>query len=142
MQELTLPALMDNRTDPAKLGWPATFPLEIAMAEQPPKDICADYGYDKEAWDELRVNPRFRKEVADCRETLKEEGMSFKVKARLQSEELLKTSWHMIQSTETPASVRADLLKFTVRVAGLEPKNSVDPGAGGPAMQINIQLNA
>jgi hypothetical protein len=69
-------------------------------------------------------------------EAMQREGMSFRVKARLQSEALLETSWKMIHNQNTPSAVRADLIKHTHRVAGLEPKeqpNQVTP--------LNIQIN-
>ena len=54
--------------------------------------------------------------------TLKEDGASFKLKARAQSEELLKTSWALIHKPldQVSASVKAQLIMFTVRCAGLD----------------------
>lgn len=129
--------------DPAKLIWPATLPVEVALRTASIKTICEAYGIEREEWDQIRQQPAFIQEVADWMDKLKQDGMSFKVKAALQSEELLKTSWRMIHDTSgrIPPSVRADLLKFTVRVAGLDA--SKDQGAGNTqanAFQININL--
>jgi hypothetical protein len=65
--------------------------------------------------------------------------MSFKIKARIQAEELLKKSWSIIHSEHTPVAVKADLIKATVRWADYEPKNG-GPGGLGNAFQININL--
>jgi hypothetical protein len=70
-------------------------------------------------------------------ETLSRDGMSFRVKARIQSEALLETSWQLIHSNSTPAQVKADLIKHTHKVAGLEPKEQA--GVVSP-LQININL--
>jgi hypothetical protein len=63
------------------------------------------------------------------------------MKARLQAEEMLKTSWRMVQDKETPANVRADLIKATVRWAGLEPKPS-EGGGGEAPFQIVFQMGS
>ena len=133
------PRLRDNLEDPALLGFPATLPIELAMGEYPRNDILAAYGIDATAWDLLRFSPAFRKAVKEATEMLKKDGMSFRVKARMQSEALLETSWNIIHSPHTPSAVKADLIKHTHRVAGLEPKDS-PLGAGGTALQININL--
>lgn len=127
--------------NPAELSWPATLPVELALAEMPVPEICAEYDITREEYEALRLNPRFRTEVAECRDMLKREGMSFKIKAQLQSGELLKTSWQMIHDSTNPATVRADLIKWTARVGGLEPKTGGELGPGIAPLQINIQLN-
>ena len=129
--------------DPAELGWPPTLPIEVALRVAPNSKICEAYGISRTEWEDIRRQPGFVNAVAAARKELEKEGMSFKMKARLQSEELLKTSWRLIHdaSGDVPPSVKADLLKFTVRAAGLD--GSKDPAvAGGPqnALQINIHL--
>lgn len=139
----TLTTFTPDTADPATLGYPPTLPLEIALKTASNKELCEEYGITKEEWDDLRVNERFRQDVANYIELLKEEGMSFKLKARLQSEELLKTSWRMIHSVngEVPASVKADLIKFTIRAAGLDGSAQKEGANGGGAnLQINIVL--
>lgn len=134
------PAVPDN---PALLGYPPTLPIEVAMRTAPIRQICEAYGIDREEWEQLRVHPMFVADVRAAMETLKEEGMSFTFKARMQAEELLKTSWQMIQSTNTPPTVRADLIKFTIRAAGLDKsaERAADKDAGRFAPQLNIQIN-
>ena len=114
--------LMDLTNDPASLGWPPALPLELALAQQPVREICSAYGIDKYEYGRLKADPAFRRAVAEATETLKEDGASFKLKARAQSEELLKTSWALIHKPldEVSASVKAQLIMFTVRCAGLD----------------------
>jgi hypothetical protein len=69
---------------------------------------------------------------------LQKEGMAFRVKARMQSEALLPTSWKLIHSQYTPAAIKARMIEATWRVAGFEPKES-DRAPVVP-LQINIQL--
>ena len=127
-----------NPDNPADLGYPHTLPIEVAMKTASIQDICSAYGLTREDWDKLRNDPVFVADVASAVEMLKKEGMSFKMKARLQAEELLKTSWKLIHAPmdEVPPSVKADLIKFTVRAAGLE----ADPKSAN-ANQNNLQIN-
>lgn len=132
--------------DPATIGFPPTLPVELALHEQPIKEICESYGITKSEWDELRHSPVLIRAVQEYVDMLRIEGMSFRLKARLQSEELLKTSWNLIHSDskDTPAAVKADLIKFTVRAAGLDASGTKGdgslPGAGVTALQINLHL--
>lgn len=130
-----------NPENPAELGYPATLPIEVALRTAPIQRICEAYGLSKEDWDTLRHHPQFVKDVAAAHEELKKDGMSFKMKARLQSEELLKTSWKLIHASndDVPPSVKADLIKFTIRAAGLEAdKNAGQQNTNN--LQININL--
>ena len=96
--------------------------------------ICAD--------DMLRYNkdPIFLKKVEGYRTSIREEGMTFRLKARAQAEELLTTSWTMIHNPEVNAAVKADLIKHTIKWSGLEPKNDniVDGNNGGVRITINL----
>lgn len=123
--------------DPSLIGFPPTLPLELALGEQPRKDLLLEYGYGPEEWEQLRTNPAFQKAVKDAVEMLQREGMAFRVKAKMQSEALLETSWKIIHAKDTPATVKADLIKSTWKVAGLEPKETL---AAITPLQININL--
>lgn len=125
---------LDN---PAILGFPPTLPIELALCDQPRNEVLKAYGIDREAWDRLRVNPVFILALKQAVEQMQREGMSFRVKARLQSEALLETSWKMIHNQHTPSSVKADLIKHTMKVAGLEPK---EQATNVTPLQININL--
>jgi hypothetical protein len=131
-----------NPDDPALLGYPATLPIEVALQTAPIKTICEAYGLSREQWNQLRVHPQFVADVRASHEELKKEGMSFRMKARLQAEELLKKSWTMIHEPfdRVPANVKADLIKFTVRAAGLEVDAKTGGAGSGNNLQININL--
>ena len=128
------------RDDPALLGWPATLPIEIALRTAPLKEICAAYELSREDLEALKANPRFIEDVAAAVELVKKEGMSFKLKARLQSDALLETSWNVIHDPLVPAAVRADLIKYTWRVAGLDASKEQANAANQNNLQININL--
>ena len=82
----------------------------------------------------------FLKKVEYFRNDIRDKGMTFKVKARAQAEELLTTSWTLIHSPDVSAAVKADLIKSTVKWGGLEPKNDAltEGGTGGVKITINL----
>jgi len=82
----------------------------------------------------------FLKQVNSYRDDIKEKGMTFKLKARAQAEELLTTSWTLIHSPEVSPAVKADLIKSTVKWGGLEPKNDTAVEGAGGGVKITINL--
>lgn len=132
-----LSVLTRSHKDPADLGFPPLLPIELALAEASPRQICESYGIDKSTFQKYVQLPAFVKAYNDAVKLLREEGMSFRVKARMQSEELLKTSYALIHSAHTPSNVKADLIKQTWKVAGLEPRET--PTSVTP-LQIQINL--
>jgi hypothetical protein len=134
-----------NPMDPSELGWPPALPMELALKTAPVKEICVAYRLTREDYDRLRQDPLFVGAVTKYRDALaKDGGLSFKLKAQLQAEALLRKSWDMIHDPDpdiVPANVRADLIKFTIRAAGLDGSKDQANGAGvGNALQININL--
>ena len=122
---MSIPAIcyQDLVADPAAtLGWPASLPIELALGQQPVKEICQVYGIDRHTYERLRVDRHFRKAVLDAAEMLKQDGIAFKLKAQAQSSELLKTSWSLIHAPldQVSAPVKAQLIQMTIRCAGLD----------------------
>lgn len=127
--------------DPALLVWPPTLPIEIALKTASLPELQLEYGFSDEEWSALRYNPVFLADLARAVETVKEDGMSFKIKAKLQAEELLKRSWRLIHDNtgNTPPSVQADLIKATMRWAGYDDKAAKADNL--LATGLNIQIN-
>jgi len=143
MVGMSLPATTIRPNNPSLIGYPHTLPIEIALRVASTKEICEAYGLSKSDWDNLRFDPVFIADVSRVNKALQTEGMSFKLKAQLQAEELLKTSWKLIHDTsgDVPPSVKADLIKSTWRMSGLdESKNKANVAEITAALQINIML--
>lgn len=127
--------------DPSKISlYPPTLPIEVALGETPLADLKEEYQFTDEQWNSLPQNPQFIADLTAAKEMLRKEGMSFKAKARLQADELLKRSWILIHSSTdvVPPSVQADLIKATMRWAGYDNKETA-----GAVQQngFNIQIN-
>lgn len=137
-----LPAIIDMDIDrnPALLGYPATLPVELALRTASPRKICEAYDITREELAALLHDEVFLTDLRRAQELVRKEGMTFKLKAQLQADELLKTSWRMIHTAQVPASVRADLIKFTVRAAGLDGSKDLGAGPTGPTFSIQINL--
>lgn len=133
--------LINPPDDPADFGFPPSLALEVAMAERPVKDIFHAYGLGKPDYDRLCVDPAFLRAVEDHVESLKKDGASFKFKAKAQALVLLQTSFALIHDPDTPASVKADMIKFTVRAAGLDASQDQKGSAIGNAMNFQIIMN-
>jgi hypothetical protein len=88
----------------------------------------------------FNADPIFLKKVEHYRAEVREKGLTFKLKARAQAEELLTTSWLLIHDAAVSPAVKADLIKSTVKWAGLEPKDAgpQDQGTGGVKITINL----
>jgi hypothetical protein len=87
-----------------------------------------------------RKDTAFLQKLKAFREEIRDKGLTFKLKARVQAEELLKTSWALIHSATVLPSVKADVIKATVKWAGLEPtgKDGEQSQSQGVAITINL----
>ncbi len=135
-----------DQKDPTSLAWPPTLPIELALKTASPAELRIEYGYSEAEWAALPRNPAFMKDLAQACEMVRQEGMSFKLKARLIAEENLKQVWKMVHENhgDVPPAVKAKLIELNARWAGFDPKSNGEGGqAGGAvtnALQININL--
>lgn len=130
--------------DPTELVWPPTLPIELALKTASPAELRVEYGYDHEEWDALRQNPVFLKELAGACELVRQEGMSFKLKAKLIAEENLKEVFRLIREAGTPAQTKAKLIEINARWAGFDPRTNGEDVIGAGALNanmLNIQIN-
>lgn len=89
---------------------------------------------------DFKQDPVFLRKVDHYRAEIRDKGITFKLKARAQAEELLTTSWLLIHDPAVSPAVKADLIKSTVKWAGLEPKDATPADAGGGGVRITINL--
>ena len=142
---VTLSPLLGN---PTELGFPATFPLELAAKVAPIKAICENYGISHARYKELCQNEVFLQAVADAKKSIEQEGGSFKAKTRTMAEALLPRMFELASTKDlhsVPAAVQADLIKAAIRVAGLDASIEQKGAAAGKAVAQQtpaiIQIN-
>jgi hypothetical protein len=142
-----LPSLINK--DPTELGFPPMLPMELAMNTGTPREVCEAYGLTEEDWEGLKKNPVFLSACSEAKAMAEAEGGSFRMKARTMAELFLGNINDLVTNPAhdfdaVPASVRGDLMKFIVRVAGLDA--SIDQRAtaakatAGVQAVININL--
>lgn len=131
--------LTNIKRDPSLLGYPATLPIEVALKTASPAEIREAYNLSLEDWETLKTHPQFLADLKVASDMVKKEGMSFKLKARMQAEELLATSWQLIHADGTPANVKADLIKSTMRWGGFDNKEVGNGGGSAFNIQINLK---
>lgn len=88
----------------------------------------------------FKADPVFLRRVRHYRDEIRDKGLTFRLKARAQAEELLATSYLLIHDPAVSPAVKADLIKSTVKWADLEPKNNsnMEGAAGGVRITINL----
>lgn len=133
-----------GQKDPTSIAWPPTLPIELALKIASPAELQLEYGYSDEEWAALPKNPVFMRDLTAACELVRQEGMSFKLKAKLLAEEHLKDVWKLVHASHdaVPPNVKADLIKAVARWAGFDNKESTGAAAGPVnANTLNIQIN-
>lgn len=103
-------------------------------------EVLASHKLSQDDLYSFNKDPVFLKAVASYRDEIKEKGLTFRLKARAQAEDLLNTSWNLIHDIDVSPTVKADLIKWTAKMGNLEPKPSegqVDM-SGGVRITINL----
>lgn len=127
-------------TPASELSFDPRIAYEIALGVDSPTAVFAKYGIAESHAVKLATNEAFGATLRKYKEEISASGISFKLKAKIQAEDLLTHSYLMATDPEVPPAVRADLIKWTARVAGLEPKEK-DGGAGGAGgFTLNISF--
>lgn len=135
---MSLPAAFDRENELQSLA------LDIARNEVgmklPIEELLQQLGVDPDTFLYIAKDPVFKRQTAQFKKELEENGVSFQLKARIQAEELLKTNWRLVHNPDTPAAVAVKAIENTVRWAGLEPKNNPTP-TNAPGTGFSIVFN-
>ena len=129
---------------PVHTKWTDRFVFDLALlmegSGEKLDELLARHEYDANDMLTFKGDAIFLQKLAAYREEVRTKGLTFRVKARAQAEELLKTSWILIHDPVVSPAVKADLIKSTVKWAGLDttPANEGQNGAGGVTITINL----
>jgi hypothetical protein len=129
---------------PVHTKWTDRFVFDLALlmegSGEKLDDLLERHEYDANHLLTFKGDTIFLHKLAACRDEVRTKGLTFRVKARAQAEELLKTSWLLIHDPVVSPAVKADLIKSTVKWAGLDttPANEGQSGAGGVTITINL----
>lgn len=118
------------------LPYPSLLPLDVALwiadakhgnAEEqirtnPPKELLDAHGLSVEGFVDLWKSHVFQQAVKEQYKAVIKEGLQYKFRARAMSEEFLGEVWRLVKNEETSSAVRMDAIKWTAKMAGLEPQ--------------------
>lgn len=117
-----MPTALDN----PKANWSDKLAFEIALvmegSGEPVATILKAHNLTEDQFLKISDDKTFVKKVEIYRADIEKNGLTFKLKAKAQAEVLLNTSFDLIHHPDVPAAVKADLIKSTVKWAGLEPQ--------------------
>lgn len=128
-------------TGPLAEAWDPRLPYELALEMAEPMEVFEKYGIEKDDAIRLLKNPVFVAKLRAYRAEIISKGVSFRMKAKVQAEDLLTHSYEMATDPETPPSVRADLIKWTAAVAELGPPKEIARDGGGGGSGGGFSLN-
>lgn len=107
--------------DPTLTGpYPRGLALDLVLEVGTLKEILDSYNLTPEAFKKIMANSAFRREYEAHKESMDTEGWSFRKKCQAQAELYLNLVFRLTNSDHTPAAVRADLIRHTVKWAGLD----------------------
>lgn len=112
--------------------------IELALHVDDAAEIFERYGYSEADAADLVESPAFLALMLQAQRSVVEEGLSFKVKAKLIAGELLPYAHDIATDPLQSAAVRADLIKWSAKIAGFEPKETKDDGKTGGGLVLSI----
>lgn len=129
--------------DNSVVGWTDRLALHMALVMEGSgggvSDLLTDHKITKQELEKYCKDPVFLERVQAYRTKIAAEGLSFKLKAAAQAEQLLDTSWELIHTPDVSPAVKADLIKWTAKMGDLEPKQNQNQLAGNGVI-ININM--
>ena len=130
-----------NLTSPATPNrWDPRLILDLALGVEDLDTVLPRYNLTFDDYEALAHSPIFRRELALTIRDVRENGLPFKAKARVQAEAYLEVLDELVYSDGTPASTRLEAIKSTVAWGGLIPKESKEE-TGATGSTINVQIN-
>lgn len=128
----------------AQTGWSDRLAFDVALTMEGSgfdiNEVLSVHQIDAAELARFGSDPVFARKVDNYRSEIREKGLTFKLKARAQAEELLNTSWTLIHDRTISPAVRADLIKMTVKWAGLEPRGDQADTPVGEGVKIVINM--
>jgi hypothetical protein len=104
-----------------------------------PKDIAFRYGIVGQAWEDLKAWVPFQNTVATQKAEYEKSGFTFKVKARVLTEDVFEQAYKFAKSSETSLLQKLEFVKLGAKLADMEPKQNSQVQAG-PGFSIVINL--
>lgn len=119
--------------------WDPRLILDLAIGIDDLEVVLRNYNLSEKEFEALTALPAFKRELADTMRDVRDKGVTFTAKARVQAESYLETLDDLIYNVATPAGVKLDAIKSVVKWGALEPQENKD--SAGVGQSVNIQIN-
>lgn len=120
--------------------WDPRLVVDLALEIDAIPTILERYGLTEDAFNALSEVPAFRRELALTMREVREEGLSFASKARVQAETYLEELDRMVYAPDTPAGVRLDCIKSVVTWGRLLPQEAKTDTTNATQVVVNINI--
>lgn len=121
-------------------AWDPRMLFDIAIEVDSISTILDKYHLSAREFDLLRESPSFNRALSETIREVKENGSSFKAKARVQAEHYLLIVDEIIQDVGVAAATKLSAINSVVKWGGLEP-GKVQDGSESEKTTVNIQIN-
>ena len=112
--------------------------VELALGVDDAEAIFGQYGYSPEQAATLLESPAFLTLLQQATKEIQETGLSFRTKAKLLAGELLPYANDIATDPLQSAAVRAQLIIWSAKIAGFEPKEKEDLKGAGSGFTLSI----
>jgi hypothetical protein len=132
--ETRFPTAQDKTPNP----WDPRLILDLVVGIDALDDILERYGLDECQYARLQQVPSFRRQLAMTMREVREKGIGFADKCKVQAESYLVHVDDMVNDAAVPASTRLSAIQWVARMGRLEPKEEKSEGNQG--VQVNLQI--
>lgn len=127
---------------PLSLEVPQEMVVAIATGMEEPADIASRYGFEGHKWQQLKKWKPFLDAVAAQRAELEANGMTFKIKAKVLTEDVFEDAYKIARSNDATLLQKLEFIKLGAKLADMEPKNNSAQVAQGPGFSISINFSS
>lgn len=115
--------------------------VELSLNMEDAEAIFRRYGFAPDQAADLVESPAFITLLERVTKDVRENGASFRAKAKAISEDLLPYAYDIAIDPQQSAAVRADLIKWSAKVAGNEPKEKDEARGSGSGLTLSITFS-
>lgn len=126
---------------PPVVDIPPELIMGIATGLEDPKELAYRHGIVGVQWEQLCKWKPFLDAVAKQRAELEANGFTFRLKAKLLTEDVFDEAYKIAKSNETTLMQKIEFVKLGAKLADMEPKQSAQV-ATGPGFSISINFNS
>ena len=115
--------------------------VELSLHMEDAEGVFARHHYSPEEAADLCESPAFIALLERVTKEVRESGLSYKIKMRAVAEDLIPYAHELATDPFCSPAVRADLIKWSAKVSGLEPKDKDGDAKIGSGLTLSITFS-